>query len=388
MVGFDALGRRGHKESEGVLGIPSRGRVNRPPMHSTKTAYERRRQEALRYHGGGALEHRFVARVQRKIEAQKSGAIEAALFEKPGVGPPPKGERVVGGKVGLGRDHYATHMDSSRAYAAFCWTDKAEDHVPAPRDGGPVRKTELTGTAIGPESAKLHKGRGKKFVLDQLAGTKAALETGWHTGVTKHWPSASDDVKPASTAEKMSLRVSTATEPTVTALTRGKGKKFVREQLAGTGAALEVGWHSGVAKHWMPEAEYERRKPHPDGSPEAARDAAKRMGAMSEPRRAEYHKRELLGEGVVAELPGRGVSGPSMPEGRPAVINPRDLSMRDAEAMASGRPRSHWETESRALFGGHKAGFRNPVQAALPKRTGRLSSARAHADRFKSTALW
>lgn len=360
-------------ESQGVYAIPSRGRLNSPPPHSVYTAFERRRQAQLRFHTTAADSPPPVgSKLIVRTEMNQSHGVTAAML---GGGAPrgygaERGEPGSGGagKRGLGPEHYKTFMDSTSTAASLSWDGNKSSNRLELAPGGNV-------AAIA--SSASHRGRGPRYAREMLAGTGAAKQTGFYTGVASHY-------------EPESPQASRAGPPTTAtgalqAAHKGRGPKYVREALSGTAAATETGFYSGIARFYVAGADSKA------GSPDDGPTASPTRNRVSR-----YVTRELTGSGAARELPGPVVSARTsgLPASggaltaRAAVSFPRDLSVRDAEAVAKGMARSHWETESASMMGGHRAGWRDPVQGAVPLRTGRKPSQQAQYDRFKPTALW
>jgi hypothetical protein len=269
-------------------------------------------------------------------------------------------------KRGVGAEHYKTHMDSSATGALLTWDDAPSSSRPGT---APVRDDTGARPGYG------HKGRGPRYAREMLAGTGAAKGTGFYTGVASHYETSdrSEHPEPTSTAAGVHQ-----------AAHKGRGPQHAREALAGRGAAIETGFYTDVARYWGSDDSKA-------GSSSAAAGGASAVPSRN--RKAQYASRELVGSGAARELPGpvvsaRTATGAAAGGDRPAVWNRRDLSVRDAEASSMGVARSHWETESASMMGGHRAGWRDPLQGAVPVRTGRKPSAQAQHDRFKPTTLW
>jgi hypothetical protein len=246
------------------------------------------------------------------------------------------------------RDALADDGDTSSPLPKRHGPIHVADDMSSDRVSRALRWDSRPATSGAPEETRHAMPRGERFVREQLAGVGAAERSGHFPGVAARWTGVSSDEAVAGKLQHAGAMP--------------RGERYVRENLSGEGAAREM-FGTGA-----------------DDKP-----------VSSSPRRGTYVARELTGVEAAKRLPGALVSRldwtPEEGKERPAVARLSDLSARDLQAAKEGRPRSHWETEASSLFQGNKAGWYCPNPTAN-HTSRRQQTPRGQEERFKSTALW
>jgi len=377
------------RESVGLLSMSSRGRLNSPPPHTSATTFERRRAEQLRFHAGRRAPTTHQARGTARMRLNESAGVESTIAA----------ERDVA-RHSAAHDTHLRSMGAS-SLAADTAHSRAWTGETAARGEGVASPGDHVASSTAARASYGHRGRGPRYAHEMLAGTGAARPA----GVGASFALAYGDEAASHVKEAARSSVADAASHC------GRGPRYHRETLAGTGAALSAGVAAGVASFYgqrPADAKEEAGTRHGPGRGSrysrgmlAGDGAATVLGAgdghaagrgvpQSRPGRQEHKRdmhaeRELSGLSAAEELPGPRSSGAAVPGGRPAMRNRRDFFVRDTEP---GPPRSHWESESASMQSGHRTGWRDPRQA-LPSQLSGKGLSRAHQDRcHRSTALW